>query len=54
VVQRPKKRESAAPQAPVALDDRGLALSTLLGSALDDVDVQIDAAVDEVVVVLSL
>jgi NADH-quinone oxidoreductase subunit C len=53
VVQRPKKRESAAPQAPVALDDRGLALSTLLGSALDDVDVQIDAAVDEVVVVLS-
>jgi NADH-quinone oxidoreductase subunit C len=53
VVQRPKKRESAAPQAQVALDDRGLALSTLLGSALDDVDVQIDAAVDEVVVVLS-
>jgi NADH-quinone oxidoreductase subunit C len=53
VEQRPKKRAAAAPQAPIALDDRGLALSALLGSALGDVDVQIDAAIDEVVVVVS-
>ena len=52
MAQRPK-REAAAPQAPIALDDRGLALSSLLGPLLGDVDARIDAAVDEVVVVVS-
>ena len=44
------RREAAAPQARVALDERGQALSELLSSLLESYDCQIDAAVDDVVV----
>jgi len=44
------RREAAAPEAPPALDGRGEALSDLLSSALEEFEVTIGAAVDEVVV----
>ena len=47
-----RRREAAAPQAPVALDQRGQALKELLPSILEGFDLEIGAAVDEVVVTL--
>ena len=44
------RRESAAPEAPPSLDQRGEALSDLLTSALEAYGVEIGAAIDEVVV----
>ena len=44
------KRESAAPQAPAALNDKGEALQVLLASALNGYNVEIGASLDEVVV----
>ena len=44
------RRAAAAPEAKVALDDRGRALSDLLPSLFPEFDVEIGAAVDEVVV----
>ena len=52
--QRPRRehrREPRVPEAPVALDSRGEALSALLPQVLTDFDVEIGAAVDEVTVV---
>ena len=49
MAERPR-REPQVPEAPVALDERGKALSALLPEALKDFDVEIGAAVDEVVV----
>ena len=46
---QPRRREGAAPQAQVALDERGQALSALLPGLLGGA-VEIGAAVDEVVV----
>ena len=51
--QRPRRehrREPEVPEAPVALDDRGTALSALLPEILKELDVEFGAAVDEVVV----
>ena len=45
-----QRREPQIPEAPVALDDRGDALSALLAEVLKDFDAEIGAAVDEVVV----
>ena len=45
-----QRREPQIPEAPVALDDRGNALSALLAEVLKDFDAEIGAAVDEVVV----
>ncbi len=50
---QPPRRESAAPQAPVTLDDRGRALSSLLPSILVDFQVELGAALDEVTVTAS-
>ena len=47
---QPHKRGPEVPVAPVALDERGKALSALLPDLLKDFDVEIGAAVDEVVV----
>ena len=52
MAQRPR-REPEVPEAPVALDERGEALSALLPDILGDFDVEIGAAVDEVVVTVS-
>ena len=49
MVQRPR-REPQAPEASVSLDDRGNSLSALLPEVLSHFDVEIGAAVDEVVV----
>ena len=45
------RREAAAPEASAALDERGEALAKLLTLALGEYEVEIGAAVDEVVVV---
>ena len=47
---REHRREPEIPEAPVALDDRGKALSALLPEVLSGFDVEIGAAVDEVIV----
>ena len=47
---QPRRREAAAPEAPAALDDRGLKLSSILPTHLQGIEAQIDAALDEVVV----
>ena len=47
---REHRREPEVPQAPVALDDRGNALSALLPKVFSGLDVEVGAAVDEVVV----
>ena len=47
---QPSKRRVAAPDAPVALDQRGQALSALLPAAFEGLDVEVGAALDEVVV----
>lgn len=44
------RREVAVPEAPVALDDKGKALSALLPEVLKGLEVEIGASVDEVVV----
>lgn len=49
MTQRPR-REAEIPAVPVALDDRGAALSALLPEVLSSFDVEIGAAMDEVVV----
>ena len=48
--QRQHRREPRVPEAPVALDDKGEALTALIPEVLRDFDVEIGAAVDEVVV----
>jgi len=53
VDQRPRReqrREPTVPDASAGLDDRGQALSSLLPVALGDLDIEIAAALDEVVV----
>ena len=45
-----RRREAAAPLAPVALDDLGETLSELLPPVLEGLDAEVSAAVDEVVV----
>ena len=50
VAERPARREPQVPQAEVALDERGRALSQLLPNALAGLGAEISAAVDEVVV----
>ena len=45
-----RRSGTAAPQATAALDDRGRALSDLVASAFEGLDVQISEALDEVVV----
>ena len=47
---QPHRREPQVPEASVALDDKGAALSALLPDVLRDFDVEIGAAMDEVVV----
>ena len=47
------RRGPEAPEAPVALDPRGEALSSLLPEALGEFDVEVGAAVDEVVVAVN-
>ena len=47
------RRGPEAPEAPVALDQRGEALSGLLPDVLREFDVEMGAAVDEVVVTVS-
>ena len=47
---REQRREPTVPDASSGLDDRGQALSSLLPVALGDLDVEIGAALDEVVV----
>ena len=47
--QRRERREPTIPEAPAALDERGTALSALLPKAFEGFDVEIGAAVDEVV-----
>ena len=44
------RREPQVPEAPVALDDRGSALSVFLIEVLTDFEVELGAAIDEVVV----
>ncbi|MCY4577724.1 MAG: hypothetical protein OXD31_01625, partial [Chloroflexi bacterium] len=48
--QRPRRqrREPVIPTAPVALDERGVALSTILSDVFADFDMEVGAAVDEV------
>ena len=45
-----QRREPETPEAPVALDEKGAALATLLPDVLSEFDVDVGAAVDEVVV----
>ncbi len=45
-----QRREPQVQEAPVALDEKGEALAALLPEALQNVDVELGAAVDEVVV----
>ena len=47
---QPRRREAAAPEAPAALDDRGLHLSSILPTHLRGIEARIGAALDEVVV----
>ena len=47
---REHRREPQVADAPVALNDKGLALNALLAEALSDFDLEIGAAMDEVVV----
>ena len=47
------RREPEVPEAPVALDLRGEALSKLLPEVLRDFDIEMGAAVDEVIVTVS-
>ncbi len=51
-MERRPRREPEVPEAPVALDERGIALSALLADRLKDFDVEVGAAVDEVVVTI--
>jgi len=51
VAQQPKK-EAAAPEAQAALDERGQALSKLLPSALEGLDVEIGASAGEALVIV--
>jgi NADH-quinone oxidoreductase subunit C len=44
------RREAAAPEAPDTLDERARALSALLPTALEGLEVEVGAALDEVVV----
>ena len=46
---QPRKREAAAPEALAALDDKGLNLSSALATHMQDIDIRIDVALDEVV-----
>lgn len=46
---QPHRREPQIPEAPVALDDRGKVLFELLPQVLEGLDVQVGAAVDELV-----
>ena len=48
--QRQPRREPEVPEAPVALDEKGQALTELLPEVLKGFDVEIGAAVDEVIV----
>ena len=52
MAQRPR-REPEVPQAPVALDQRGEALSKLLPEVLRDFDIEMSAAVDEVIAIVN-
>ncbi len=45
-----QRREPEVPEAPVALDERGIALSALIRDVLSEFEVEVGAAVDEVVV----
>ncbi len=45
-----QRREPEVPEAPVALDERGIALSALIRNVLKEFEVEVGAAVDEVVV----
>ena len=47
---RQPRREPEVPQGPVALDDKGEALTALLPEVLQQFDVEVGAAMDEVVV----
>ena len=51
-MERRPRREPEVPEAPVALDERGIALSALLADRLKGFDVEVGAAVDEVVVTI--
>ncbi len=49
-MEKPRRREPPVAEAPAALDDKGLALSSLLPEVYSDLDIEIGAALDEVVV----
>jgi NADH:ubiquinone oxidoreductase subunit C len=46
---KPRNRGAAAPEGSAALDDKGLKLSAFVATQLQDIDIEIDVALDEVV-----
>ena len=51
-MEKPQRREPQVPEAPVALDDKGQALSALLPEVYTGLDVEVAAALDEVLLIV--